>query len=84
MKSPQLQWKPLKRFPGEYECKVGHLVFSVSCCGHWDISSKEKQNYLVTIAEGRCDRITQAKRKCQQWLTKQWNAMMKLPFLDTK
>ena len=79
---PKLKWEPMKEFLGEYECIVGNIEFSVSENGNWDVSvkySKRVSSYaLTTIDGGQCRTLSTAKRKCQQWLDRQWKAMCKL------
>ncbi len=80
-----LAWKPMKRFPGEYECKVGLLEFSVSDEGHWDVSATLSCTPYrsVTIANGQCSTLDQAKRKCERVFDKQLKAMQKLPLFSS-
>ena len=80
-----LVWTELKRFPGEYECRVGYLEFSVSDRGHWDISAvlQCSPRRVVTIQNGQCVTLSQAKRCCQKWFDKQLRAMQKLPLFSS-
>lgn len=79
IKGPKLNWKLSKNFPGEYECRVGDIEFSVATEGQWDICARGAGRHKLIIID--CDyarNITAAKRKCQQWLDRQWKAMQKL------
>ena len=76
---PQLQWKPMVPFPGEYECNVGDIQFSVATEGQWEIATMAIGGHrLIIIDCGDSKNLASAKRKCQQWLARQWRAMVKL------
>ena len=79
IKGPKLRWVPSVQFPGEYEAKVGGIEFSIATAGQWDISTGRKKGHRMIIIDcGDSKNITAAKRKCQQWLDRQWRAMNKL------
>lgn len=80
-----LEWKPMKQFPGEYECRVGILEFSVSNEGHWDVSAcfHGSPKRSVTICSGQCATLKQAQNKCNQVFSRQFKAMQKLPLFST-
>lgn len=76
---PKLNWKPMEEYEGEYECHVGHIIFTVATGGQWDVCVRRKGGQgLIIINCGDAKSLTAAKRKCQQWLDRQWKAMCKL------
>lgn len=76
---PKLKWEPSKNFPGEYEAEVGDLQFSVATAGQWEIATMATGGHRMIIIDcGNSKNLTTAKRKCQQWLDRQWKAMVKL------
>lgn len=76
---PKLKWEPsepITRFPGEFECRVGCIHFSVATAGQWDISTVAIGGHRMIIIDcGDSKNLASAKRKCQQWLDRQWKAM---------
>ena len=77
-KGPKLKWEA-SDFAGEYECRVGCIEFSVATAGQWDVcSSRPGGRKLIIIDCGDAKSLAAAKRKCQQWLDRQWKAMSKL------
>lgn len=75
----KLKWTPIERFPGEYECVFGNFRFVVNEIGCWDICVRKEKGYRWHIINnGDAKNITAAKRKCQQWLDRQWKAMCEL------
>ena len=76
---PQLKWTPMKEFPGEYECHVGDIHFEVATAGQWEVCvSRPGGHRLIIIDCGDSKNLTAAKRKCQQWIDRQWKAILKL------
>lgn len=79
IKGPKLRWVPSVQFTGEYECHVGDIQFSVATAGQWDIWARGLGRHRIIIIDcGDAKNLTTAKRKCQQWLDRQWKAMQKL------
>lgn len=65
---PQLKWKELRDFPGEWEARVGDLVFSASAT-EYSIDVPEK-TYIRTAARGDVESLYAAKRACQAFVNR--------------
>ena len=78
-KGPKLRWVPSVQFPGEYEANVGDIQFSVATAVQVDICARGAGGHRMIIIDcGDSKNLTAAKRKCQQWIDKQWKAMQKM------
>lgn len=64
---PQLKWK-LRDFPGEWEARVGDLVFS-ACATEYSIDVPGKTE-IRTAARGDVKSLYAAKRACQAFLNR--------------
>lgn len=65
---PQLKWKELCDFPGEWQARVGDLVFSVSAT-HYYIDAKNGEKLLPVVSGSkRC--LHAAKQACQAFLNR--------------